>query len=175
MGADLHAVNGETPEEVEVQENTPGHMTPIFTVQPERGHWLRFLNSVEKGEEEGLPIYQHLVDQNGDPMPATTKLVLKARGSQMTEAVRVSELLRNISYYNEYSVKEQRNTENVDGAKIELEWPENSQKTGTRPHIDITDLEEVQICIESPSVVDPNAIKVFLDSNGVEEYSKGGN
>ena len=174
MGEDLYAVNGETPSEVETQENVPGVMTPILTIQPDRGHWFRILNNVAKGKEDGLPIYQQLVDQNGDPMPATTKLVLKARGAQMTEAVRVSELLRNISYYNQYSIKEQRNEENVDGAKIELEWPENSSKTGSRPHIDITDLEEFQICVESPRVVDPNALETYIDSNAVSQYSKGG-
>lgn len=174
MGEDLYAVNGETPDQVEIQENTPGHMTPIVTVQPERGHWLRFLNSVAKGEEAGLPLYQKLFDQNGDPMPATTKLVIKARGSQMTEAVKVSELLRTISYYNQHSIKEQRNEESVDGAKIELEWPENSSKTGTRPHIDITDLEELQVCIESPQVIDTSLLELYFDSNAIEQYSKGG-
>jgi len=174
MGEDLYAVQGETPIEVEVQENVPGVMTPILTVQPDRGHWLRFLNDVAKGSEDGIPLYIDLVDTNGDPMPATTQLVLKARGSQMTEAVKVSELLRTISYYNQHSIKEQRNEEVVDGAKIELEWPENSQKTGARPHVDITDLEELQLCALSPQVVDPGAFTVHFDTNAVEEYAKEG-
>ncbi|GAB3318473.1 hypothetical protein EI982_06905 [Haloplanus rallus] len=49
-------------------------MTPIAKITPYRGTFLRLLNRVAKGSEQGVPIYAKLRDSNGDLLAVSTKL-----------------------------------------------------------------------------------------------------
>ena len=64
---------------VELKENKADELTPIMMVNPENGTMIQLLNEVPQGAAMGLPIYAELYDEDGDPLPTDTTLVLTAK------------------------------------------------------------------------------------------------
>jgi len=103
------------------ETNTPGVTTSILSVEPEQGTMLKLRNYVSTGAAEGLPLIAKLKDQNGNDLPADTELVLRVERPTDDEPVTVSIKADNIAPWNGLSTSEQRNEENIDAVKVELQ------------------------------------------------------
>jgi hypothetical protein len=167
---EVHVVNGDTSEDLETETNITGTMDTIITLQPERGTWVRILNSIARGDLTGVPLYMDLVDQNGNPMPANTELQFAASEAGMTQSFKVSEMGADLSSWNNHSIKEQRHRDNVDAVKVHLEYPENHPQDGVRDQLDITDTDTFHVQVNSPAQWDPSASRFYIDSNAVTKY-----
>jgi len=167
--AEIYADTGTTAEGVETMANDPGHLTPILTYSPEQGTWTRILGDVLRGVMPGLPLFLDLVDGNGDDLPNNTRLVLRVKYAGKSRAFEVSEEIQSIAFWNMNSLTEQQNEEQYDGSKVELAFPEASGKANEdREYVDVRDIDEFQVCIESTVAVDPAAMRVYLESAAVE-------
>lgn len=147
-------------EATEVQ-NAAGVLTPILEIEPEDGTMISLLNDVDTGNGEGLPIFADLRDDNGNQISTNTGMVLRAVRPTDDSPVPVSVKDDNIAPYNQLSVKEQRNEENIDSVKIELR--------GDR--INIRDRDVLRVELESPEVVDWSNSELFFYRQGVEQMS----
>jgi|GEM_PF-646187 len=175
MSEDIFASEGATAEAVTTAQNAPASPvpTPILEITPERGQFLRFLNRVAKGEESGIPIYMDLRDSNGDPLPTNTSLFLAIEPSGHETTMRVSEALKNISQYNQLTVPEQRNEENVDSVKVELQNPEGLPNGGqSTDKIDVRDIDTAYLLLDSAAQVDHSNTEIYIDSNAVEKHGR---
>jgi hypothetical protein len=101
--------------------NTAGKREPILEYQPENGTVAQIKNAVAKGREAGVPIYFKFRGANGNPLPDDTEVLLRVDVPSKTEPLVVSEKLKNISSWNAISIGDQRNEENIDQLKLELE------------------------------------------------------
>ena len=170
---DLFASGGETSDLVSTHENVAGVMTKVLSVKPDRGTFLRILNRVAKGDMQGLPLYMTLLDAGGVALPTNTKVEIRAKLAGMDQAVKISERKSNISFYNTNSLTVQRNEDNVDGAKIVLTSPEVGGNGAPRQSVDIRDIDEFQICIQSASVIDwATHSELFVESNAVSVHQR---
>ncbi|GGL57923.1 hypothetical protein [Halocalculus aciditolerans] len=165
---ELYAQNGVTSEFVETSQNAAGIKTPILTVSPDRSLWLRFLNHVAKGSTVGLPCYFKLRDSNGDPLPPNTKVAFYVKLAGHSDAYKVSEKIKNISFWNQNDITTQQDVDNIDGSKIKLQHPEMAEATGNADHVDIRDVDDFLVEIESDAVIDWSQSRFEFDSNGVE-------
>jgi len=175
MSEDIFASEGATAEAVTTSKNAPSSPvpTPILEITPERGQFLRFLNRVARGEEAGMPIYMDLRDSNGDPLPTNSSLFLAIEPSGHETTMRVSEALKNISQYNQLTVNEQRNVDNVDSVKVELQKPEGLPNGGqSTSKIDVRDIDTAYLLLDSSAQVDWSQSEVYIDSNAVEKHGR---
>ncbi|MGB9953689.1 hypothetical protein ACOZ4F_14985 [Haloarcula marismortui] len=175
MSEDIFASEGAAAEAVTTAQNAPGSPvpTPILEITPERGQFLRFLNRVAKGQESGIPIYMDLRDANGDPLPTKSELFLAIEPSGHETTMRVSEALKNISQYNQLSVNEQRNVDNVDSVKVELQNPEGLPNGGQpTDKIDVRDIDTLYLLLDSPAQIDHSNSEIYIDSNAVEQHGR---
>lgn len=169
---DLFADSGSTVEEVTTLQNTPGVMTPILKVKPDRGQFLRFLNYVSKGQGTGLPMYFKLRSAADTPLPTNTNLQLQASVAGMNGRMNVSELVQSISFWNNNDLTTQKNKDNVHNAKVVLTYPESSGKTGAKEYIDVRDIDEFFVSIQSPAQVLWDVSSYYFDNTAVNEYSR---
>jgi hypothetical protein len=102
--AEIFISNGDTSDVVETETNTPGMMTPIARIVPGWGTFLRLLNRVAKGSEQGVQIYAKLRDSNGDQLAVSTKLQFEISTAGTDERMKVSKRVEQISVYNSYSL-----------------------------------------------------------------------
>jgi len=165
--AEIFVSEGETSDVVETRTNTPGVMTPIAKISPDRGTFLRLLNMVAKGSEQGVPIYMKLRDSNGDLLAVATKLQFEISPAGTDETHKVSKRVDQISVYNSYSIQEQRNVDNVDATKIVLTSPENM---GGDPvaNIEWADIQDLFVSVDAPVEVDWSQSELYVDSTAVE-------
>jgi hypothetical protein len=165
--AEIFISNGDTSEIVETETNTPGVMTPIARIVPDRGTFLRLLNMVAKGSEQGVPIYAKLRDSNGDLLAVSTKLQFEISPAGTDERMKVSKRVEQISVYNSYSLQEQRNVDNVDATKVVLTSPENM---GGDPvaNIEWADIQDLFVSARAPAEVDWSQSEFYVDSTAVE-------
>lgn len=169
---DLYAAEGDTVDEVETLENTPGVMTPILKIVPERGMFLRFLNNIDMGEGSGLPLFFKLRSAADTLLPMNTDLQLQASVNGMNGRMNVSERVRSIDFWNNNSITTQQNKDNVHNAKVNLTHPESSPQSGTRESIDIRDIDAFYVSVESSAVVNHDYTKFLVESDAVEEYPR---
>jgi len=175
MSEDLFASEGESAEAVTVAQNAPAspRPTPILEIVPERGQFLRFLNRVAQGQQDGIPIYADLRDANGDPMPTNTSLYFAVEPSGHESAMKVSEVLKNISQYVKLTISEQRNVDNIDSVKIELQAPENVENGGDSvAKIDVRDIDTLYLMCDSPAQIDWSQSELYIESNAVEQHGR---
>lgn len=168
---DIFAQEGASASEVTTYQNVAGgdNFDPILAVEPERGTALRFLNRVARGRELGIPIYKRLRDSNGDLLPNNTEFALKADAPGMTEPVIVSEVRKTMSFANSNDLSTQRDEEHIDGAKVVLQYPETSGKTGARERLDIQDVDTFYFTIRSAAQVDWSQSALIIDNKAVKE------
>lgn len=146
-------------------ENTPGVTTPILEVEPENGTLLAFLNRVSTGDAEGMPLIADLVDQDGNPMPTDTELILRVERPTDDEPITVSTKVDNISSWNALSTKEQRNEENIDAVKIEL----NGSRINVRGNKDVFTVE-----VNSSATINWDQSEIYFVREAVREEAYEG-
>lgn len=174
MGEDIFAAKGSSAEAVTTYQNEPSapRPSPIFEVNPERGTFLRFLNRVAKGEEEGIPIYIKLRDANGDLLPVNTSIKIELEPAGMDKEMVVSETMKSTDQYRTLSLSEQRNSDNVDATKLTLKYPDAAPQSGSAPHVDVRDIDSLFVTIESPVQIDWSQSELYIDSNAVESRGR---
>lgn len=166
---EIYADTGTTADGVTTQANDTGHMTPILTFEPDQGTWIRILNHVSQGVRDGLPLFLDLKDGAGNDLPNNTRLVFRVKRAGMTRAVEVSKELKSIAFWNMKSITEQQNKDQIDNTKLELAYPEASgQQNAERGHVDVRDIDEFQVCIESNTAIDMSQSALYLGSEAVE-------
>jgi hypothetical protein len=146
-------------DEATQETNVAGVTTPILTTTPDQGTLLRLLPAVSMGKAQGLPIYMDLRDSNDDPLPVDTSFVLRALRPTNDEPVTVSVKEDNIASWNNLSVPEQRNEDNVDAVKIELK--------GDR--VNVRDKDTLRFEVESSAVIDWSNSELYVEREGVIE------
>jgi hypothetical protein len=175
MSEDLFASEGSTAEAVTVAQNAPAspRPTPILEITPERGQFLRFLNNVAQGDQGGMPVYMDLRDSNGDKLPTSTSLYFAVEPSGHESTMKVSEVLKNISQYVKLGISEQRNVDNIDSVKIELQAPENAPNGGDSvSKVDVRDIDTLYLMCDSPAQIDWAQSEVYIESNAVEQHGR---
>jgi len=146
------------------ETNTTGVTTPILTVDPDDGTLIKLLNRVETGAGEGLPIFADLRDSSDNPLPTSTDMVLRVKRPTDDEPVAVSVKEDNIATYNQLTISEQRNTDNIDAVKHELKGPA----------INIRDKDVLRFEIESSVQIDWSNSELYVYRQGVQELAFDG-
>ncbi|MEA5388342.1 hypothetical protein VB779_15720 [Haloarculaceae archaeon H-GB11] len=174
MAEDIYAAKGKSADAVTTHQNEPAspRPSPILEVVPDQGTFLRFLNRVAKGDEQGIPIYAKLKDSNGDPLPVNTSLYMEIQVAGMTTTMKVSEVVKSIDQYQTLSISEQRNADNVDATKLILQAPETADESGAVPHVDVRDIDALYLTAESSAKVDWSNSELYFDSNAVEKHGR---
>ncbi|MDG5778198.1 hypothetical protein VB773_01450 [Haloarculaceae archaeon H-GB2-1] len=174
MAEDIFAAQGKSADVVTTYQNEPAspRPTPIMEIAPDQGTFLRLLNRVAKGDEQGIPIFAKLKDSNGDPLPINTSLFLELQPAGMTEAMKVSEVVRSIDQYQTLSISEQRNRDNIDATKLTLMAPETADDGGAVPHVDVRDIDTAYLTAESSAKIDWSKSSVYIESNAVEKHGR---
>ncbi|WBE14030.1 major capsid protein PB7 [Saline Natrinema sp. J7-1 virus 1] len=147
---------------VELQENTPGDLTPIMTIVPEEGTMIQIQNRVPQGSAVGLPIYADPRDANGDPLPVDTSLVLTAKQPGDPRRTPVSLEVDNISTFLNKTISEQQSTDHVDATKIELRGRA----------VNVRDIDELAVEINSSRSIDWSNSKLYFERAGVAEKQR---
>lgn len=164
---ELFISEGTASEHAEKRTNTTGEMTPILASVLDRGTFARIRNQVRKGDEIGIPVYADLRDTNGDPLPVNTSVQFEIKVAGKSRTFKVSKEMRNISVYNSQTIKEQRNSDNVDSVKMVLTQPEanGGQKV---PFVDFRDIDEFRVSIDSAAQIDWANSELYIDPAGLE-------
>ena len=140
--------------------NTTGVTTPILEVDPDDGTLIRLLNMVDTGSGVGLPLIADLRDSNDNQLPTDTELVLRVVRPTDDEPVAVSIKEDNISAYNQLTVSEQRDNDNIDSVKHELK--------GTA--INIRDRDTLRVEVNSSAQLDWSNSEMYFYRQGVEQH-----
>lgn len=148
----------------EQRENVPGVTTPILSIDPDDGTLLKFHNEVESGDETGLPVFFRLYNEDGEQLPTDTKFVLRAIRPGDDEPITVSIKESHIATWNQLTLPEQQETDNIDSTKIELE----------ASRINIRDKDELRVEINSDEVVDWDESELYFYRDGVRELPFSG-
>ena len=146
----------------EQKENTPDVRTPILKIKPEDGTKLVFKNRLPVGSAPGLALYADLQSSSGQ-LPVDTEVVLEAKEAGDNEFSTVSEVVGDISSYNNQSIQDQRSDDNVDSVKVELDGRE----------VHVRDIDTFRVSIDSSEVIDWSSSSLYFDRRGVEEKQKG--
>lgn len=136
------------------ETNTTGQLTSILTYDPEEGTILQIRNRVAKGKEVGVPIYMDLRDAADNPLPDDTEVMLRVDVPSQDQPVQVSEKLRNIAGWNALSMTEQRNEENIDATKVELEGDV----------INVRHFDSLRVDVDSSAAIDWSNSELYVDS-----------
>lgn len=167
MAGSIYADSGDESDIVDAVENVPGQMTPIIEIAPDRGTLVRILNSVARGDEPGVPVFADLRDSNGDPLPTSTSVQFEVSAAGSSERFKVSREFDEISIYNTLTLSEQRNSDNIDATKHVLQQPETLGGEPV-PGIEIEDVQDGYISIDSPVAVDWQNSALYVDSTAVK-------
>jgi hypothetical protein len=145
-------------------------MTPILEVDPENGTFLTFMNRVDIGTAEGLPVFMKLYsDAAGTTeLPNDTKVQLLAKKAGDTRYRPVSVEESSLSSWRENSISGQRNEENVDSVKLELQTPDGADAS----RVNIRDIDQLAVAVESSAQIDWTASEIYFYRNGVEENQR---
>jgi len=141
------------------ETNVAGVTTPILSVSPENGTMLKFLNAVSTGDAEGLPIIAKLQDGAGNDLPPDTELVLRVERPTDDEPITVSVKEDNIAAWNGLSTSEQRNEENIDAVKIELQGGA----------VNVRDKDELTVELNSSAQIDWGNSELYFLREAVRE------
>jgi hypothetical protein len=169
-GTDLFAVEGNTSEYVTTYPNVPAapNASPVIEIEPDRGRFVRLLNSLAKTDTLGMPVYMKLRDSNGDHIPANSVGYWSLKLSGMEEPVRVSQKRGNLSHYLANSITKQRNVDNIDSATWALREPETEGGDPVRS-ITVRDIDAMFFKIESSEAIDWDESEFYVDTDAVQE------
>ena len=172
--ADIYISNGSASEVVVKHTNAAGieRATPILEIDPDRGTFLRLLNRVARGDEVGIPVYMKLRDANGDPLPTNTLVKFELERAGGEDQHKVSEEVKQISFWNSNDITTQRDVDNIDNAKVTLEYPEAASENGAAPFHDVRDVDSFYVSVESAAEIDWNESEFYFDTAAIEEGSR---
>jgi len=171
---DIYVSNGSTVDEVTTYQNAANvdlKPTPIMEVAPKRGQFLRFFNRNVNGNV-GLPCFFDLNDSNGDDLPTNTLVVFELQVANGEDYHRASVPLKQIAFFNNNSVPTQRDDEKRHNAVIPLKWPEASDNSGLRDHLDVRDVDSFTVSIISTAQVDWSQSEFYFAREAVKEFSR---
>jgi hypothetical protein len=155
----LSNISNEATEE----NNTTGVMTPILTVEPEKGTALILSNSVERGEQRrGIPIFAKLKTGNNNDLPADTEMELQFERPSDDSPTTVSVPLKNIRPYRSLSIQDQQNRDYIDRVKHEL-------KVSADGDLVISDVDTLYVSINSSEQIDWSNSRLNFDEAAVRE------
>ena len=157
MPKTISNVSTEATEEL----NVTGELTPILRVQPEDGLALIFKNSVNRGDEAGIPLAANLEDSNGNDLPLDSDLALAYKQPGDTRETVVSETRDDIEPYRALSLAQQRKEDFIDATKIEL--------NGAR--LVVRDIDELLVLLDSSAQIDYSNSRLSFNEKAVEEVS----
>jgi hypothetical protein len=146
------------------EQNRTGITSPILVVDPDDGTLIRLLNDHPTADSEGLPIFADFRDGGDNPLPTDTKLILRAVRPTDDEPTAVSVAETNIAPWNNLSVAEQRNEENIDAVTIELK--------GDR--INIRDKDILRVELDSAAQVDWTNSQFYFARKSIRELDFDG-
>jgi len=141
------------------QTNTTGQMTSVLDIDPSSGTMLRLLNAIAKGQEVGFPIYGKFQDGAGDDLPTDTELILLVTRPTDDQPIPVSVKETNIQAWNNLTVADQQNEQNIDAVKIELK----------ADLVNVRDIDQLQVAINSSTAIDWSNSELYFDRNAVEK------
>ncbi len=156
-----------TSDAIEAKTNVTGQLTPIAAISPERGTYIRLANRVSKGSAIGLPFYAKFRDQAGNNLPSRTNLAVAIKPLGAKQWLIVSDEIDNISYWNQNSIKTQRDAENVDAVKVPLDYPPNNDADGRPPAVNINGVDEAFVLANSQKQIDWKYSEFYVESNAV--------
>jgi len=141
---------GATGTNVKARDGVADHETAVVTFSPDRGTAARLLNAVSAGSSSGLPLYLKPRDTNGDPLPiGATTVYLAVKRAGQSSFHRISERITNIGHYVRNDITTQQDADNIDQSKVDLQYPEASDKSGTPSSVTIRDIDEFAIMVDS--------------------------
>jgi hypothetical protein len=136
--------------------NTTGELDQILTFQPEDGVRLLLRNLMEGGRV-GIPLYLRLRDSNDDPIPINSSLTwMFKRPGDDTWTV-VGRTRDNIQPWVTLTLAEQRNNDNAGATLLPL-------KGGDGQVLEVTDVQEVALALDSSVQVDWTNSQAYLDT-----------
>lgn len=139
------------------ETNTTGTMTPILTIEPKDGTFLKIVNQVARGDEMGVPIYADLRDGGDNALPDDTRVAIRFEAPADDGPTVVSVPLENIRAYNDLSITDQQNEEYVDRVKHELK----GSALGVR------DVDKAEVAIESSAQIDWSNSRLQFEEKAV--------
>jgi hypothetical protein len=144
--------------------NVAGVTTPILEVQPDNGTLLKLLNYVSTGAAEGLPLIGKFRDSNGNEFPTDTTVIFEVERPTDDEATAVSVAEDNIAAWNGLSTQEQRNEENIDSVKVELQGSA----------VNIRDKDVLTVEVDSSAQIDWSQSELYFMREAVREEAYDG-
>jgi len=167
--ANIFLDQGATGNNVEARDGVADHETAVLTFSPDRGTAVRILNAVAAGSSSGLPLYLKPRDSNGDPLPiGTTTVYLAVKRAGQRSFHRISEEITNIGHYVRNDVTTQQDADNIDQSKVDLQYPEASDKTGTPSSVTVRHIDEFAIMVESTAAWSSEQSVAQLDTDAIE-------
>ncbi len=167
--ANIFLDEGATGTNVEARDGVADHETAVVTYSPDRGTAIRILNAVAAGSSSGLPLYLKPRDSNGDPLPVgSTTVWLAVKRAGQSSYHRISERITNIGHYVRNDLTTQQDADNIDQSKIDLQYPEASDKTGTPSSVRIRDIDDVAIMVDSTVAWSEAESVAQIDTDAVE-------
>jgi hypothetical protein len=151
------------------ETNVTGVLSPILRFEPDDGLQLIIRGMVSAGTERGFPLYMDLRDSNGDPLPEDTRVVFKYKSPSMDDAQTVTHPLDHIRPWTALTLNEQQDEEFIDRTKVELKNTDAALQEGRIPQVNVRDIDEFRLSIESSAQVDWTNSRVYIDRNAVRE------
>jgi hypothetical protein len=151
-------------------ENTTGVMSPILRIDPTDGTLLTFLNRVDVGTAEGLPLFFKLYsDAAGTTeLPNDTEVQLLAKRPEDSRLRPVSVVEDSLSVWRENSISQQRNEEIIDQTKLELQSPDGQDAA----RVNVRDVDEFAVAVRSSAQIDWTESELYFYRGGVEEKQR---
>lgn len=160
MGKSLHH-NSDVASQ---KTNITGVMTPILEIDPTDGTMLTFLNRVDVGSAEGIPVFMKLYSDSGGTteLPNDTEVQLLAKRAEDDRYQAVSLLEDTLSAWRENSIADQRNSDNVDAAKIELKGEK----------VNVRDVDKFAVGVNASAQIDWTKSELYFYRGGVQEKQR---
>jgi hypothetical protein len=151
------------------ETNIKGTMSPILRIEPDDGLKLIIRGMVSTGSERGFPFFADLRDSADDPLPEDTQVAFRYRSPEMDldQAQTVTHPLDHIRPWNALTLNEQQDEEFIDRVKVELKNTDSALARGEIPQVQVRDIDEFRISIDSSVEVDWTNTRVYLDRNAV--------
>jgi len=155
----IYAAEGSTSDYVTTQENIPDKLTPVMEINPDDGVGVRLFNQVAMGEKTGIPIYTKLRDSSGNPIAIGSRVAIGYERPTDNSVSVVSNVWGNIQPYNQKSISEQQDTDNIDSVKHALD----------ASSLEVRDIDRAYLLVDSPDVVVPANSEIYVEQSAVEE------
>lgn len=148
--------------------NVTGVMSPILGFSPEDGLKLVVQGMVATGDEHGFPVFLDLNQSDGSDMPEDTELAFQYDAPEFDQPRTVTHPIDHIRPWNSLSLNEQQDEEYIDRVKVEFKNTESSLKKGEIPQVNVRDLDDLYISVNSSAQVDWSKSRAYVYRNAVK-------